>query len=85
MKSRQTFRNFSKIDTYTFRDGEGNCYVWKTANMVGMFVKDEHGFEDWIDVEIGGKVTMKATIKEHSEHKGTKQNAINRPKFISVG
>lgn len=69
---------------YTFRDADGNCYVWKTANPLGMWVCGEK-CDNWVEAEIGDKVSMKATVKEHSEYKGTKQTVLTRAKLLAIG
>lgn len=65
---------------YTFADDEGNCFVWKTKNLV--CAKDDYNWEN--PAEVGSKVTMRATIKEHSEYRGIKQNVITRPQIKEV-
>ena len=69
---------------YTFRDEDGNCYVWKTANPLGMWGEDVDGYEKWVEAEVGGKVTLKATVKEHGEYKGIKQTVLTRAKVLSI-
>lgn len=66
---------------YTFRDESGNCYVWKTQKVIDCY--DEQT-EEWTDAEIGDTIEMKATVKEHSEYKGTKQTVITRPKIAAI-
>jgi hypothetical protein len=44
---------------------------------------DEDG-DEWVDAEIGSTVTMRATVKDHSEYKGTKQTVITRPKVSHI-
>lgn len=65
---------------YTFADEEGNCIVWKTANPLGIWGDDNK----WVEAEIGCKVTLKATVKEHSEYKGVKQTVVTRAKLLAV-
>ena len=69
---------------YTFNDGNGNCYVWRTSNSLGMWSEDEDGYEQWVEAEIGGKVTLKATVKEHGEYKGVKQTVLTRAKVLGI-
>ena len=73
-----------KRHIYTFRDQAGNCYVWKTSNFVGVYVTDDKGRDNWVGAEVGDKVFMRATVKEHGEYKGIKQTIINRPKISAV-
>lgn len=69
---------------YTFRDQEGNCIVWKTSQPLGIW-HEVDGREEWVDAdEVGDIVTMRATVKEHSEYRGTKQTVISRPKIASI-
>lgn len=70
---------------YTFRDGDGNCIVWKTSNQLGMWQEDEEGRDEWVYAdEMGDVVEMRATVKEHSEYRGTKQTVITRPKITAI-
>lgn len=67
---------------YTLRDEAGNCYVWKTSNLLA-YRDAETSLNDVI-AEIGDRVEMKATVKEHSEYKGAKQTVITRPKVNRI-
>lgn len=69
---------------YTFRDGDGNCYIWRTANSVSVETVDEHDTVHFTYAEVGSRVTMRATVKEHSEYKGTKQTVITRPTIKAI-
>lgn len=71
------------VNVYTLADAEGNCYVWKSTSWLGAWQDDGDG-EDWVDADPGDKVTMRATVKEHSEYRGIKQTVINRPKVKAV-
>lgn len=51
----------------TFEDENENVLVWKTAS--------------WQDIEEGKTYTIKGTVKEHSEYKGTKQTILTRCKI----
>lgn len=53
---------------FTFTDNDGNVFVWKTAND--------------INHEIGDKFTIKGTVKEHSDYRGTKQTILTRVKCV---
>lgn len=66
---------------YTFRDEDGNCLVWKTQKVIDCY--DEQT-EEWTDAEVGDTIVMNATVKEHSEYKGTKQTVITRPKIAEI-
>lgn len=56
---------------YTFRDLSGNALVWKTTSGK--------------DIENGEQVTIKATIKEHSEYDGEKQTVLTRCRISKEG
>lgn len=71
---------------YTFRDDDGNCYVWKTSKAIGMDVRDDDGrFIEHVWAEPSDKVTMKATVKEHGEYRGTRQTVLTRATVLSIG
>lgn len=53
---------------YTFEDAEGHQFVWKTTN--------------WLEQNIGESLTLKGTIKAHSEYRGIKQTELTRCKVI---
>lgn len=75
-----TVRNFYGYGTDTmyihkFRDAHSNLLVWKTStNNMGHF--DEK--DQWIPIEEGTEITLKGTIKEHSEYKDEKQTFLTR-------
>lgn len=58
---------------HKFKDEKGNVYTWKTGNSMGRHTSN--GYEL---MKEGEKVIMKATVKEHSEYKGTKQTVLTR-------
>lgn len=55
---------------HEFVDSDGNVYVWHTSAAI---MPNE-----------GDTVTVKGTIKKHSEYKGTKQTVLNRCKVAAV-
>lgn len=57
---------FGVTYVYTFKDENGNIFVWKTGNILNLKEND--------------KVTVKGTIKEHNEYKHVKQTVITRCK-----
>jgi hypothetical protein len=68
-----TLQNIFGYDTqfgytfiYKFFDAEGNTMVWKTTK--------------GLDIEAGATVTVKGTIKEHSEYNNEKQTVLTRCK-----
>lgn len=69
---------------YTFRDEDGNVYCWKTSGNLGMDKVNDRDdyYRDFVCR--GDTFTCKATIKEHSEYKGTKQTVVTRVKVESI-
>jgi len=57
---------FGDIRIYTFEDSSHNRLVWKTGA--------------GLDADIGDYVSIKATVKEHSEYQGEKQTVLTRCK-----
>lgn len=76
---------------HRFVDSEGNKLVWRTGNDLCL---EEEGTRDnftYVDVdrrkyilcrhyEKGDKLTIKGTIKDHSEYRGEKQTSLTRCK-----
>lgn len=52
-----------------FEDAQGNIFVWKTTACLDVFVDDQ--------------VTLRGTVKEHSEYKGIKQTILTRCKVTA--
>lgn len=50
---------------HTFKDEDGNVLIWKTTNSL-------------YKLEIGDKITIRGTIKEHSEYNEVKQTVLQR-------
>lgn len=53
---------------YTFEDAQGHQLVWKTGT--------------WLEQEVDSQVTLKGTIKAHTEYKGIKQTELTRCKIL---
>lgn len=53
---------------HSFKDAEGNIFVWKTGTYLG--------------IEENSTVTLKGTIKEHSEYREVKQTVLTRCKVL---
>lgn len=72
------FYGYGKETRYVhfFKDADGNKLVWKTTKSLGTWL--ENG--DWFHYEEGDTVTLKGTIKEHSEYKDEKQTVLTRCK-----
>lgn len=75
---------YETVRIYTMADDEGNCFVWKTTGVLMMSTIDENDVWDDELAEIGDRIQMKATVKEHSEYRGIKQTVIVRPKVSSI-
>lgn len=60
--------DFGTMNLYSFTDLNGNLIVWKTGN--------------YFELESGDHVTIKGTVKDHSEYKGEKQTVLTRCKII---
>lgn len=72
----QTMYGFTTI--YKFVDTTGNVFIWKTSGTIK--VVDEHNISHYYsDIKT---ITIKGTIKEHSEYKGEKQTVLTRCKII---
>ena len=72
------------ITIYTFKDAEDNILVWKTTGILGIESTNERGDMTFEGVNKGDTVTCKATVKEHSEYKGTPQTVLTRVKAVSI-
>lgn len=72
---------YGTTNLYTFRDEDGNCYVWFTQNALMMQRNDD---EPWEYVEVGNVIPMRFTVKEHSEYKGVKQTVITRAQIKAI-
>lgn len=62
--------NTGVTNLHTFKDEQGNIFIWKT--------------DKFIEADYGTKMTIKGTVKEHSEYKGTKQTVLTRCKIEEV-
>ena len=69
------------VSIYTFADSDGNCIVWKTGSSLELWDEDA---DKYVEAEVGDKVVMKATVKEHGEWKGVKQTVITRPSIKAI-
>lgn len=57
---------FGTTMVYTFEDEDGHQLIWKTTTR--------------LELDIGESLTLKGTIKAHSEYKGVKQTELTRCK-----
>lgn len=74
--------------TYIMEDADGNAFVWKTTNMLGMDVlkeeRNESKYYTFEGVHKGDTCTIKGTVKEHSEYKGVQQTVLTRCKVTAI-
>lgn len=82
--TRFSYYDTSRCHIYTFRDEKGNCVIWKTKNAILRDWEDGDGHFHTTMAEVGDKVTMRATVKEHSEYHGIHQTVINRPTIKDI-
>lgn len=66
-----SFRGYGTdvITVYTFRDEDGNALVWKTSS-------------GSLEFQEGKRVTIRGTVKDHTEYKEEKQTQLIRVKVI---
>ena len=69
---------------YTMEDENGNVFVWKTTSVIGMDDVDKKGNWTFNGVHKNDSFKCKATVKDHSEYKGTKQTVLTRVKVLSI-
>lgn len=55
---------------YLFEDSENHVFTWRTSTGFG------------VDLKNGAEITIKGTIKEHREYKGTRQTVLTRCKMV---
>lgn len=81
-----SFRGFGTDTMYChiFKDEAGNIFTWKTSN--GVFTTEirPNGNPYYRVAEAGEKVTLKGTIKEHTEYKEEKQTVLTRCKVLAI-
>ena len=72
---------YGLMSLYKFKDVDGNILVWNTSTFLcRRNVVD--GCEYSVGITEGETVTIKATIKAHSEYNGEKQTVITRVKLV---
>ena len=69
---------FGTTNVYTFRDIFKNVFVWKTS---GVCEKVEADGKSLRHVEVGERVELQGTVKDHNEYKGIKQTVLTRCKI----
>jgi len=73
--------SYGMMSLYRFKDANGNILVWKTSTFLCRR-KVVDGCEYSVGIEEGELVTIKATIKEHSEYRSEKQTVLTRVKLV---
>lgn len=69
---------FGWTSVYGFKDANGNKIVWKTSSVPMVLDKDGND----VTIGKGDKVTIKGTVKEHSEYREEKQTILTRCKLF---
>lgn len=73
---------------YSFEDADGNVYIWKTTAIMGMDkevpIKNGDSRWEYDFMNNGDTAVVKATVKEHSEYKGTEQTVLSRVTVKSI-
>lgn len=69
---------FGYTNLYVFRTPEGNLATWKSKN----YIRDPECYTR--EAAVGDTITVKATVKEHTEYKGTKQTVLTRCKVLGL-
>lgn len=86
-----SFKGYGIDTTYIhrFRDENGNLLIWKTQNSLGWnvegdknnyYMTDGDKFIAWCSPDKGDTLTVKGTVKAHSEYKDEKQTVLTRCK-----
>lgn len=83
------------ITGYVFKTDDGNTLVWKTAGSIARKVElpwdaeeycginsDKHTKWDWESPDEGDRITIKATIKDHTEYNNVNQTILNRVTWV---
>lgn len=83
----QSYFGFNQtITLYSFKDADGNKFVWKTSAVLGLDRPDPKDPQYYIfeGVRRGDTAQVKATVKAHGEYKGEDQTELTRVKVISI-
>lgn len=65
-------------------DDSGNVFSTFSSGDLAVRTVDEKGRNHYKDPVVGGRVTLKGTVKGHSEFKGVKETQLSRVKILSV-
>lgn len=68
---------------HKFEDADGNQIVWKTNYPFWYEFTEENGYTHYKRFEVGTKVTIKGTVKEHSSYNNQKQTVLTRVKVVA--
>lgn len=69
---------YETVFVYTFADKNGNNFTWFTTSVFGH--DNEEG--TFVPAKVGDSLKIKATIKDHKEYRGIKQNVVNRVTIV---
>ncbi len=71
--------HYQAVTTYihSFKDADGNILIWKTGNGLAKEVDGKY-----IYIQLGEKLHIKGTVKEHSEYRHRPQTVLTRCKVI---
>ena len=74
--------DFGTTYIYSFKDDNGNTFVWKTSSILWIEELDEKGSN--IFIRKGDKISLTATIKAHQEYRDEKQTLIQRVRKVHM-
>ena len=81
----KSYFGFNEITTiYTMEDADGNVFVWKTSSYLKLDTENSRGDIVADLPRRGDRITLKATVKEHNEYKGTRQTVLIRVKVTAI-
>lgn len=80
----------TNISGYVFKTDDGNTVVYKTSSMLHKgkvygsdgWIKDEGGWFSYEYPQEGERLTIKGTIKEHTEYNNVNQTILTRAKIV---
>ena len=80
----------TNISGYVFKTDDGNTVVYKTSSMLHKgkvygsdgWIKDKGGWFSYEYPQEGERLTIKGTIKEHTEYNNVNQTILTRAKIV---
>jgi hypothetical protein len=69
---------------HLFVDKSGNAYKWNTNKVLFTLSLDDMGWEKYNYINEGQTLTIKGSIKAHTEYNGEKQTELTRCKIIKA-